>query len=66
VPCRSAAVRERETNLRLLRQLRTTSGSEDTRAALTRRNGELTGALVAGPRRPVAPAPASSAPVARA
>jgi hypothetical protein len=64
VACRSAAVREREANLRLLRQLRPTPGSEDTRAALTRRNGELTGALVAGPRRPVAPA--SSASVARA
>jgi hypothetical protein len=46
--CLSAAVRERERNLRQLRLLRTVPGSEATCAQLTRRNGELTGALVTG------------------
>lgn len=46
--CLRAATRERDRNLRELRLLRTTPGADATCAALTRRNGELTGALVAG------------------
>lgn len=48
--CLQAATRERERNLRQLRALRASPGSEAASAALTRRNGELTGALVAGGR----------------
>ncbi|WP_052668469.1 hypothetical protein [Nitriliruptor alkaliphilus] len=46
--CLRAATRERDRNLRELRLLRATAGTEDVCAELTRRNGELTGALVAG------------------
>jgi hypothetical protein len=46
--CLRAATRERDRNLRELRRLRQTPGTEATCADLTRRNGELTGALVAG------------------
>jgi hypothetical protein len=46
--CITSAVREREGNLRRLRQLRTVPGTDEARAELTRRNGELTGALLTG------------------
>jgi hypothetical protein len=46
--CLQAATRERERNLRQLRMLRATPGADATCAALTARNGELTGALVTG------------------
>lgn len=61
VACLSAAVRERERNLRQLRQLRATSGAEATCTELTRRNGELTGALLDGLRPSVAAPPAAPA-----
>jgi hypothetical protein len=52
--CLRAASRERDDNLRELRQLRGQGASSELLAELTRRNGELTGALVRGlhPLRP--------------
>lgn len=46
--CLRAAARERDENLRQLRLLRNTPGSDATCAELTRRNGALTGAVVVG------------------
>lgn len=46
--CLRAATRERDDNLRRLRHLRASTGSEGACAELTLRNGELTGALVVG------------------
>ncbi len=46
--CLRAATHERDRNLRELRALRTRGGSVEAREALTRRNGELTGAIVSG------------------
>jgi hypothetical protein len=46
--CLRAASRERDDNLRALRQLRGQGASAEVLAELTRRNGELTGALVRG------------------
>ncbi|MEX0835486.1 MAG: hypothetical protein WD010_05315 [Nitriliruptor sp.] len=46
--CLRAATRERDRNLRELRALRSRGGSSEACDALTRRNGELTGAIVTG------------------
>jgi hypothetical protein len=46
--CLRAASRERDHNLREVRQLRGHGGSAELIAELTQRNGELTGALVRG------------------
>jgi hypothetical protein len=46
--CLRAATRERDQNLRQLRLLRASAGSDEACGRLTRRNGELTGALMAG------------------
>lgn len=46
--CLRAASRERDDNLRAVRQLRGQGGSMDVIAELTQRNGALTGALVRG------------------
>lgn len=59
--CLQDATRERERNLRQLRVLRGTPGSESAAAALARRNGELTGALVTGVRAFRAPDPMAPA-----
>jgi hypothetical protein len=48
--CLRDAARERDANLRQLRTLRSRPGSETLCADLTRRNGELTGAIVQGLR----------------
>jgi hypothetical protein len=48
IDCLRAAARERDDNLRELRQLRGRGASSEVLADLTRRNGELTGALVRG------------------
>lgn len=46
--CLRVAARERDANLRELRRLRGRGVSPEVLADLTRRNGELTGALVRG------------------
>lgn len=53
--CLRAAARERDNNLRTLRRLRGQGVASEVIADLTRRNAELTGAMVTGLRSRVSP-----------